>query len=95
MNDELKPPYEYSREEFYELIDQFRGSGPCSSQKYNGKTDWDLIRHIERIRYMSFGVHEWLYNKAMKGDEEALFDLNYSYDLYSKVQQKAKETGLI
>lgn len=86
--DNLKPPYEYNREEFYKLIDEHRGTGPCSSQKYNGKTDWALVAHINRVEYMSFGVHQWLYNKALNGCSESLWKLEYGYDLYSEVLNK-------
>lgn len=89
--DNLKPPYEYTREEFYRLIEEFRSGGPCSSQKYNGKTDWNLVRHIQRVEYMSFGVHQWLYEKALKGCNDSLWKLDYGYDLYQEVINKYKD----
>lgn len=66
MIDELKPPYEYRRDEFYKLIDELKPNGPCSSQKYNGKIDWQIVAHLKRVEYMSYGVHKWLYTKALQ-----------------------------
>lgn len=90
MDNELKKPYEYSREEFYKLIDEHRSGGPCSSQRYNGKIDWKLVEHIKRVEYMSFGVQKWLYEKANNGCSESLWKLEYGYDLYQEVINKHK-----
>ena len=86
--EKLKQPYEYSREEFNNLINELKPNGACSSQKYNGKIDWGLVRHLERVEYMSYGVHKWLYEKAMNGCKESLWKLEYHYDLYTEVLNK-------
>lgn len=94
VNDGLLPPYEYDEETFEKLIDEHNSGGAAYSQKYNGKIDYKLVNHIERIKYMSFGVPEWLFKKALNGCKESLWKLEYSYNLYSEVIAKAKEEGL-
>ena len=94
----MKKPYEYTRDEFYRLLDEFRPPGADCSHKYNGKTDWQLVKHIDRIKYMSYDVHKWLFNKALNGCTESLFKIEYNYDLYTEVINKynsEKEKGLI
>lgn len=91
MSNNLKPPYEYSREEFYKLLDELKPSGPCSSQKYNGKIDWKTVEHLKRVEYMSYGVHKWLYDKALEGCKESLFKLEHGYNLYTEVINKHGE----
>lgn len=92
MKNELKPPYEYSREEFYKLLDEFKSDSPCSSHRYNGKIDWKTVNHLKRVEYMSFGVHQWLYKKALGGCKESLWKLDYHYDLYNEVLNKYNES---
>ena len=93
--DNLKKPYEYSKEEFYKVIEELKPPGACSSQKFNGKIDYALLKHLDRVNYMSFGVHKWLYQKALSGCKESLFKIDVSYRLYDEVINKAKEEGLL
>jgi len=93
-SNELQEPYKYCRECFYKKIDELRPAGACSSQRYNGKIDYQTLAHLDRVKFMSFGVHEWLYNKALVGCEESLWKLEYNYNLFDEVQSKAKEEGL-
>lgn len=88
-------PFQYSKEEFYIKLDELKPKGACSSQKYTGKIDYGLVAHLDRVKYMSYGVHEWLYKKALSGCEESLWKLNNSYNLYNEVKNKAKEEGHI
>lgn len=87
----LKDPYLYTREEFYTLIDELKPNGACSSQRFNGKIDYNWVAHLDRVKFMSFGVHEWLYKKALGGCKESLFKLEYGYDLYTEVIIKSIE----
>lgn len=91
MSAELKPPYEYNREDFYKVINELKPNGACSSQVYNGKIDYKLLNHLDRVKYMSYGVHEWLFKKALDGCEVSLWKINYSYNLYDEVIQKRIE----
>ena len=95
ISNELAQPYLYCIDCFYRLLDELKPAGACSSQRYNGKKDYQLLAHLDRVEYMSFGVHNWIYNKALNGCEESLFKLNYGYRLFDEVQNKAKEEGLI
>ena len=63
----------YCKECFSKKIDELRPSGANSSQKYNGKIDYQTLAHLDRVKFMSFGVHEWLYNKALAGCEDIVF----------------------
>ncbi len=90
-HNELLPPYKYTRDEFYKFLDELRPHGPCSSQKFNGKIDWQTVAHLERVEYMSFGVHKWLFDKALNGCKESLWKLEYHYDLYTEVVNKHQE----
>ena len=89
------PPYLYCKDCFWKKINELKPKGPCSSQKYTGKIDYELIAHLNRVKFMSFGVHEWLYEKALNGCEESLWKLEYGYNLFTEVQNKAKEEKLI
>jgi hypothetical protein len=84
-------PYEYCLDCFMRIIDELKPHGPCHGQKYNGKIDHGLVAHIERVQFMGYGVQKWLYDKALKGCEDSLFKLEYSYRLFDEVQAKAKE----
>lgn len=88
---ELVPPYMYCRECFYRLLDELKPNGACSSQRYNGKIDYALVAHLDRVKFMSFGVHEWLYRKALDGCTESLWKIEYGYRLYDEVLLKARE----
>lgn len=90
---ENRQPYEYCRECFNRIIDELKPAGACSSHKYNGKIDYATLAHLDRVKYMSFGVHEWLYKKALNGCQDSLFKLEYHYRLFDEVQAKAKEEG--
>jgi hypothetical protein len=92
---ELLKPYEYCQKCFNNKINELKPSGACSSQKYNGKIDYAWVSHLDRVKYMSFGVQKWLYDKALNGCEESLFKIDYGYNLHEEVINKAKEEKLI
>ena len=86
----IQTPWLLSRDEFLFLIDELKPNGACSSHKFTG-VDYAWVRHLERVEIMSFGVHQWIFNKALLGCEESLWKLNYGYNLYNEVIAKAKE----
>lgn len=91
VNDGLLPPYRYSRKRFTFLLNEFAPRGACSSERYNGKIDWRGVSNELRIKYMSYGVPQWLHQKALDGCTESLWKLQYHYDLYDEVKTKRKE----
>lgn len=89
-----KPPYMLTREEFNYYEELYHPD--CASQsRYIKGRNGKLEQHLKILSWLSFGVHEWLYNKALKGCEESLFKISHSYNLYDEVLNKAKEQGLM
>lgn len=87
----LAHPASYCKTCFFFKLDELKPAGPCHGQKYNGKKDTALLAHLDRVKYMSFGVHKWLFEKALNGDTEALWKLDYGYNLFNEVQNKHHE----
>lgn len=92
---QLKDPYLYSRDEFNALIDEYKPKGADFASKPPRGRYYELERHIERVKFMSYDVHQWLLKRALDGDEEALWKLDYGYNIYSEVISKAKEENKI
>jgi hypothetical protein len=89
-----KLPYELSREEFNHFSELHHPDGMPKS-KYNGKKDYQLMKRLDILQWLGFGVQKWLYQKALSGDKEALYKIEFHYDLYEEVINKAKEEGKI
>lgn len=87
-------PYLLSREEWHKLREELRPDG-ASQHKYFKGSGGRLVQHVERLKYLCYGVHEWLYKKACDGCEDSLFKLDYCYDTYEEVLNKAREEGKI
>lgn len=87
-------PYELTREEFNHFRELFHPDCASQSRAIKGSQN-KMIQHAKIMDWLSFGVHKWLYEKAMNGDKEALFKLEYSYSLYDEVILKAKEQNLL
>jgi hypothetical protein len=88
------PPYELTREEFDNFQELFHPDCASQSRAIRGSQN-KMMRHAEIMDWLSFDTHKWLYQKALNGDKEALFKLEYSYDLYNEVVLKAKEQNLL
>jgi len=87
-------PYKLSREEFSYFKELYHPD--CASQsKFIKGGQGRLIQHLEILKWLSFGVQEWLHKKALEGDEESLYKLEYGYDLYNEVLIKAKEEKVL
>jgi hypothetical protein len=61
----------------------------------NGSGRSETNAKLNRLEFLGFGVHAWLYQKAEAGDAEALEAIEYGYDKYSMIIRKAKEEGLL
>lgn len=90
MTGGLTPPYLLTREEWQQEYERGRPDGN-SSHKYSKGCGGALVAHINKLESLSFGVHQWLFNKALQGCSDSLFKLEYGYDLYSEVINKAIE----
>ncbi len=83
-----------SRQEWEQEYERGRPDGN-SSYRYTKGCGGALVAHIEKLGCLSFGVHKWLWDKALNGCIESMDKLNYGYDLYGEVINKAKEEGFI
>ncbi len=88
------PPYELSREEFNYFLELYHPDCASQSRVIKGGQN-KMMQHAKMLEWLSFDVHKWLHEKAIKGDKEALFKLEYSYSLYDEVILKAKEQKLL
>ena len=88
------PPYELSRQEFKYFNELYKSQGSGLFRATKGCFN-NLQKHMEMLHWLSFGVHAWLFKKALDGDEEAKFKLEHSYNLYDEVILKAKEQNLL
>lgn len=84
------PPYELTKDEFNHFQELFHPDCASQSRAIKGSQN-KMIQHAEIMDWLSFGVHRWLYQKAVNGDNEALFKLEHGYNLYDEVILKAKE----
>lgn len=89
----MKQPYEMTREEFYAERDSCR---PCISQsKLTASSASEAAARYKKLNHLCFGVHEWIFYLAFAGDKDARDKLEYGYDLYDEVINKAKSMRLI
>lgn len=88
------PPYELTREEFNHFKELFHPDCASQSRAIKGSQK-KMIQHAKIMNWLSFDVHNWLHQKVVNGDKEALFKLEYSYNLYNEVILKAKEQNLL
>lgn len=90
----MKAPYLMSREEWMKEWELMHPD--CSSQSgYSKGCQSKAVEHFNRTTYLSFGVQEWLHNKALNGCSESMHKLEYGYNTYNEVINKAKEDGLL
>ncbi|QNS40160.1 hypothetical protein H0S70_07030 [Chryseobacterium manosquense] len=88
------PPYELSRDEFNYFQELHHPDCASQSKAIKGSQS-KMIQHSKISEWLSFGVHKWLFEKALNGDKEALFKIEHSYNLYDEVILKAKEQNLL
>lgn len=93
-NPNLDKPYLLDRETFERLREENKSQGSQIFKFTKSSKNEEQIR-FDNLTKLNFGVHEWLHNKALNGCLDSIEKLEYFYDLYSEVLNKAKEEGLI
>lgn len=88
------PPYQLTREEFNHFLELYHPDCASQSRAIKGSQN-KMIQHAKMLEWLSFGVHKWLHEKAINGDKDALFKLEYNYALYDEVILKAQEQKLL
>ena len=54
------------------------------------------VARMQKLEFLLYGIGEWIYKKACKGDLNAIELLNNpTYDRYDTIIKKAKEEGNI
>lgn len=91
---DLKKPYLMTREEWNLEKEKTKIRHGQTNFTRNSKNE--EATRISRLEFLLFGIGEWIYKKALKGDEWALDCLDYGiYDRYDTIIKKAKEEGFI
>lgn len=88
------PPYKLTKDEFKHFSEMYHPDCASQSRAIKGSQN-KMIQHAKIMDWLSFGVHKWLYQKALNGDKEILFKLEHCYNLYDEVVLKAKEQNLL
>jgi hypothetical protein len=90
----FRKPWEYTREEFKELMNI---NTPDGMPRYNAGSRGrsDTVQMLKVKSFLCFGVHVWTTRKAEAGDKGALERLEYGYNTYDAVIEKAWEQGFL
>ncbi len=89
----LPLPYLMSRQEWQDAKEKNKiDSNPIykGHQKNGRKGDLANLSNLENLCY---GVGKWLHEKALAGCKDSLEKIEYGYDIYSEVINKAREEG--
>lgn len=86
-------PYLLSRQQWQAAREQNKiDSAPIYKGHQKNGTKGNLAK-ISNLETLSYGVGKWLHEKALQGCEDSLFKLQYGYDTYCEVINKAREEG--